>query len=178
MFPRQTLVNIQVKQNTFPFYEKKCLKNHRISNTREGQSPKGPKSCFQNLGWVNHVQAEFFYGGACETFFLKGISRSNKPWTESEVIPHDLNTLTDYRGHSNGQGGKWNSDILDLVSGLAAGFPAYTGANHFYLSCVVVSWLKKINHILQVRSNTGGRTYLSFLSPPKSKDRAKYMLRP
>lgn len=53
------LVNLKVKQNTFPFYrgggggreeEKKCPKKHRISSTSEGQSSEWPKSCFPNLG--------------------------------------------------------------------------------------------------------------------------------
>lgn len=162
IFPRQTLVNIEVKQNTFPFYEKKkCLKNHRINNTREGQSLKGLNLVSKTWGWVNCVQAKIFDDRAWKTFFLKDISRSVISWIDSEVTPHNLNTLTDHRGHSNGQGGKWDSDIPDLVSGLAA-----DKSISLYLSCVVVSWLKKIN---QSEATEVGELTWHSCSHPKAK---------
>ena len=64
-------------------------------------------------------------------------------------------------------------DILDLISGLAAGFPAYTGATHFVLCHGVVAKENKSHSASFDRSNTGGRTYLSLLSPPKSKINAE-----
>lgn len=160
-------------------WKKKCLKNHRINNTREGQFPEGPKSFCQNLSWVDCIQAEIFDDSAWKTFFLKNVSQTDISWIESEVIPLDLNT---YWSQRTFQWSGWEMGPRHSKFGFWIGcrfFCIYTRTNHFI--CPVLwsrGWRKYIAFcFLQVRSNTGGRTYLPFLSLSKSKDRAKYMLR-
>lgn len=175
VFPRQTLVNIEVKQNTFPFHEENAFKTTGLTTPGKDNPLKGLNLVSKPWAELTLFKLNFCMTKHGKHFCHKGIARSNPPWTDSEVVPHDVNILTDYRGHCDGEGGKWDSDILGLVSGLAAGFPAHAGTNRSIW--IVVSWLKKINHILWLRSSTGGRTYLSLLSPARSKDRAKYGLR-
>lgn len=60
IFPRQTLVNIEVKQNTFPFHEKNALETTGLTTPGKDNPPKGLNRVSKTWAELTVFRLNFF----------------------------------------------------------------------------------------------------------------------
>lgn len=95
IFPRQTFVNIEVKQNTFPFYEKNALKTTGLTTPGKDNPLKGLNLFSKILAELTVFKLKFLMIAHIKHFFKKRVTvryTLNRIWSDTSWFEHFLIT--------------------------------------------------------------------------------------